>query len=78
VCQFPGCNQPAKRCDLDHRTPWQNGGTTCPDNLTALCRRHHRAKHGPWILRRNLDGSITWISPTGKHYHQPPPSYDDP
>ncbi|MGH8834284.1 MAG: DUF222 domain-containing protein [Actinomycetes bacterium] len=78
VCQFPGCNQPAKRCDLDHRTPWQHGGTTCPDNLTALCRRHHRAKHGPWILRRNPDGSITWISPTGKHYHQPPPSYDDP
>lgn len=78
VCQFPGCNQPASRCDLDHRTPWQHGGTTCPDNLTALCRRHHRAKHGPWIMRRNPDGSITWISPTGKHYRQPPPSYDDP
>ena len=78
VCQFPGCNHPASRCDLDHRTPWQHGGTTCPGNLTALCRRHHRAKHGPWILRHNPDGSITWISPTGKQYRQPPPSYDDP
>src|SRR5262245_1331505 len=78
VCQFPGCNQPAHRCDLDHRKPWQHGGTTSPDNLGALCRRHHRAKHGPWTLIRNPDGSITWISPTGKRYHQPPPNYDDP
>jgi len=78
VCRFPGCNQPAHRCDLDHCRTWQAGGTTCPDNLTALCRRHHRAKHGPWTLIRNPDGSITWISPIGKRYHQPPPSYDDP
>lgn len=78
VCQFPGCNRHATRCDLDHRTPWNRGGTTCPHNLGPLCRRHHRAKHGPWTLHRNPDGSITWTSPTGMLYHQPPPSYDDP
>ncbi|HEX2498583.1 MAG TPA: DUF222 domain-containing protein [Actinomycetes bacterium] len=79
TCGFPGCNQPARRCDLDHCKSWRAGGTTCPHNLGALCRRHHRAKDtGPWTLIRHPDGSTTWISPTGKHYHRPPPSYDDP
>ena len=79
TCGFPGCSQPARRCDLDHCKSWRTGGTTCPHNLGALCRRHHRAKDaGPWTLIRNPDGSITWISPTGKRYDLPPPSYDDP
>ena len=79
TCGFPGCSQPARRCDLDHCKSWRAGGTTCPHNLGALCRRHHRAKDTwPWTLIRNPDGSTTWISPTGKRYDLPPPSYDDP
>lgn len=79
VCGFPGCNQPARRCDLDHTRPWRRGGCTCRHNLGALCRRHHRAKDtGPWTLIRHPDGSTTWISPTGQRYDQPPPAYDDP
>ena len=79
VCTFPGCAMPAWRCDLDHRRPWAAGGTTDPDNIHLLCRRHHRAKdHGPWRARRNPDGSTTWISPSGRTYRTRPPTYDDP
>lgn len=47
TCQATGCTVPAERCDLDHRTPWDAGGTTSGQNLWALCRRHHRMKsHG--------------------------------
>ena len=28
ACRFPGCRQPAHRCDLDHVTPWPAGATT--------------------------------------------------
>src|SRR5699024_1413864 len=36
-CRFPGCQQPAAYCDLDHVTPWPRGETT-PTNLLTLCR----------------------------------------
>ena len=42
-CRFPGCRQPATRCDLDHAVPWPHGATT-PENLGPLCRRHHNFK----------------------------------
>jgi hypothetical protein len=49
-CRFPGCRQPATRCDLDHTIPWPRG-TTTPHNLGPLCRRHHQLKtHGGWAL----------------------------
>lgn len=61
-CRFPGCRQPATRCDLDHTTPWP-AGTTTPDNLGPLCRRHHQLKtHGGWTLR-----------PHPQHQNDPPP-----
>ena len=51
-CVFPWCTRPAKRCDTDHRVPYDAGGPTCPCNLAPLCRRHHRLKtHGGWTLR---------------------------
>jgi hypothetical protein len=49
-CRFPGCHQPATRCDLDHAVPWPHG-PTAPENLGPLCRRHHNLKtHTPWAL----------------------------
>ena len=49
-CRFPGCRQPAQRCDLDHAVPWPTGATTAA-NLGPLCRRHHNLKtHTPWSL----------------------------
>ena len=72
TCRFPGCRYPAHRSDIDHVTPWDDGGKTTPENLGSLCRRHHRLKtHGGWKVTSASDGSCEWISPHGKHYLVP-------
>ena len=43
TCVVPGCDQPAVRCDLDHRRTFARGGETAAHNLNLLCRHHHRA-----------------------------------
>ncbi len=49
-CRFPGCRQPAHRCDLDHTVPYPRGATSVP-NLGPLCRRHHVLKtHTGWDI----------------------------
>jgi hypothetical protein len=53
-CRFPGCRQPASRCDLDHAIPWPRGSTKV-ENLGPLCRRHHNLKtHLGWGLDPGL------------------------
>lgn len=37
-CGFPICRRPASRCDLDHTVPYDQGGLTCPCNISGLCR----------------------------------------
>lgn len=74
TCQWPRCNQPARRCDLDHAQPYDLGGPTSSANNHCLCRKHHRAKtHGGYQVRRHPDGSATWTTPSGKTYRAPPP-----
>jgi hypothetical protein len=74
VCAFPGCRQPAERCDLDHREHFPDGPTSA-DNLGPLCRHHHRAKTvGGWSWRRARDGTVTWSAPTGHEYEAPTPA----
>ena len=73
-CIFPGCAMPAARCDLDHITPFNHdmpeaGAATVPQNLQALCRRHHRIKTaGPWRVQRDGQGQVVWSAPTGHRY----------
>ncbi len=69
TCAFPGCRRPAGACDLDHRTPYADGGPTSPDNLAPLCRRHHRIKtHGGWTVRAETGGTLCWTSPQHRTY----------
>ncbi len=71
TCTHPGCDAPARACDLDHIVPWVSGGTTSLDNLTCLCRAHHRLKHTPgWSLTRARDGALVWRTPTGARYRR--------
>ena len=78
TCRFPSCRQPAWRCDLDHRDPYDHdhpdlGGPTSTDNLDPLCRRHHLMKHHTdWTPRRHPDGTISWTSPSGHRYDDHP------
>ncbi len=74
VCVFPTCARPARRCHLDHRIPFDKGGSTSSENVAALCERHHVGKHKTtWTPRRQPDGSHTWVSPTGHRYRARPP-----
>ncbi|GAA4707610.1 HNH endonuclease signature motif containing protein [Nocardioides conyzicola] len=69
TCVFPGCGRSARRCDLDHITPWHRGGATTSRNLAPLCRLHHRLKtHGFWTYRRLTMTSFEWTSPMGRVY----------
>jgi Domain of unknown function (DUF222) len=68
TCRFPGCRQPAHRCDIDHGIPYPEGPTSAC-NLCCLCRHHHRLKHhGNWTVDHGPDGTTTWTSPTGRQY----------
>ncbi|MFM8896234.1 MAG: DUF222 domain-containing protein [Actinomycetales bacterium] len=76
TCRFPGCNRRAIHCEIDHAVPWNQGGTTSPSNLGALCTRHHRMKtHAGWSIQdSDLSGACIWVSPHGRTYaHVPAP-----
>jgi hypothetical protein len=76
TCRFGTCRQPAWRCDLDHTTPYHQGGRTCPCNLGPLCRYHHQLKQHPgWTLTQTSPGVFTWTTPTGRQYITQPDSH---
>ena len=74
TCVFPWCGRNARRCDLDHVTPYDHahpdrGGPTATDNLAPLCRRHHRLKtRGRWRYTMTSPGVFVWTSPHGHQF----------
>lgn len=59
-CRFPGCTMPIHHCDLHHVRAREHGGPTTPDNLVAVCRRHHTAiTDRAWALTMTHDGVVT-------------------
>lgn len=82
TCTFPGCRQPAVRCDLDHIVPFDPdrpaAEQTCYVNLHALCRRHHRLKTSRrWSVERDADtGRTTWTDHTGREHTRDPVPLD--
>ena len=78
TCRFPGCDQPASYCDIDHAIAYPMGPTH-PANLRCLCRKHHLLKtfwtgRGGWSDRQHPNGTIEWTSPTGHTYTTRPGS----
>jgi hypothetical protein len=74
TCRFPGCDEPAYRCDLDHTIPYPVG-PTCASNLGCLCRKHHLLKtFWGWLNRQLPDGTIIWTAPSGQTYTTHPGS----
>jgi hypothetical protein len=76
TCRFPGCDEPAERCDVDHTVPFPLGPTH-PSNCKLLCRYHHLLKTfytgvGGWADRQRADGTVQWISPSGHTYTTQP------
>ncbi|MCP1387050.1 HNH endonuclease [Corynebacterium sp. TA-R-1] len=42
VCSWAGCSTPLTECEAHHILAWVKGGDTNIENLTGLCREHHR------------------------------------
>ena len=74
TCRFPGCDQPAHRCDIDHTIAYPAGPTQA-SNLKCLCRKHHLLKtFWGWHECQHPDGTVTWRSPDGQSYTTHPGS----
>ena len=43
-CRYPGCEEPATICQMDHVIEYHDGGPTTPANLISLCQHHHNIK----------------------------------
>lgn len=73
TCVHPHCHRPARRCDCDHITPFDEGGVTCPCNLAPLCRHHHRLKtFAGWRYVMLAPGTYLWTDPVGLRYLRTP------
>lgn len=72
TCTFPGCDQPAINCDIDHSVPYPQGPTH-PSNNSLKCRIHHLLKtFCGWTDLQLPDGTIRWTSPRGRTYATTP------
>ena len=79
TCQADGCTISAERCDIDHQTPWEQGGETSASNLWALCRRHHRMKSHGFLHRGKNAGAGTGTASHSRPRDDPGPApYDAP
>ncbi len=68
VCRGPGCEVLARRCDLDHETPWPVGPTAV-GNLHAKERFHHNVKTaGIWRSEPVDDDGLEWTTTAGRRY----------
>ena len=67
TCIYPGCQRPAESCQLDHRIPYGEGGPTTPENLFALCQKHHNQKtdRRSFYIPDPATGSIVWLFADG-------------
>ena len=45
TCAAEGCDRPYAWCELHHRHPWSQGGTTNLRDAIPLCGYHHRRIH---------------------------------
>ena len=62
---FPGCDRPARWCEIHHIIFWVDGGPTSLVNGACLCSHHHALIHqGDWQIRMAKDGHPEIIPPT--------------
>lgn len=70
TCTHPDCRMPARRCHIDHATPWQPvrpedpPGRTDIDQLAPLCEHHNLTKEiSGWQVSQSADGTRRWTHP---------------
>jgi hypothetical protein len=64
-CRFPGCGR--RFVQGHHLRHWAQGGPTSLENLTLLCRVHHRSVHEEAVrVARAPDGTLEFRRPDGR------------
>jgi hypothetical protein len=71
TCRFGHCNRSARRCEIDHRIRYSDGGTTSADN----CHHHVKDDDVGWRVEPLTGGALRWASPTGHVYVKPAATY---
>ncbi len=63
-CTFKGCRRPPGWCDAAHLdVRWWQGGQMGLDQLTLVCRPHHRTIDGQEWTGTIDDGKVVWHPP---------------
>jgi hypothetical protein len=71
-CRFPGCGR--RFVQGHHLRHWAQGGPTSLENLTLVCKAHHRAVHEEGFqVERSADGSLQFRRPDGRLIPDVPP-----
>jgi hypothetical protein len=71
-CRFPGCGR--RIVQGHHLRHWARGGPTTLQNLTLLCRSHHRAVHEEGFqVGRDAEGGLEFRRPDGRRIPEAPP-----
>jgi hypothetical protein len=71
-CSFPGCEDPPEWCQRHHVIPWWLHGPTDIDNLTLVCRYHHREFEKTGWRCVMINGMPWWIPPAWRDPDQTP------
>jgi hypothetical protein len=67
TCATPGCDSPAVTSDMEHRTEYENGGSTSESNLDPGGRHCHRVKQeSDWKVIKTGPAETIWIGPSGR------------
>ncbi len=82
TCYHPGCQVPARFCDVDHLDEHHRGGRTDQHNAGVGCNPHNRAKHRRRFgARRAANGRVYTIRPDGTPMtmvRERPPTWHEP
>jgi hypothetical protein len=71
-CLWPGCEQPAGRCQTDHTDEWsRHAGPTRPQNGGLTCPHHNRHKSRGYTVRRDDAGRWHTYRPDGSELPTP-------
>lgn len=79
VCDWVGCDRPARECDRDHGTKYRYTGRTVLWDVRNYCEYHHPLKDAEnqrwsWRVENMPDGTTKFTTPTGHVYRTRPPA----
>ncbi len=64
-CDWPGCEVPPSRCQVDHVQSWANLGATNQNNAGCDCGWHNRLKEQGYRVQRDTSGTWHFFHPDG-------------